>query len=160
MVDDFQNGNYAMGMFNMAMMVSDCFMVGTVVKGVAKFGFKASMNVGNMSWKGVRRRITEKGMHDFPGQHMHHLIKQKHYLDNPTLKFLLNQPFMVTKLAQGYRYKGIDYTMNGFHMLLDGRTVYGQSMSPLERIWYGSNNFHKAAAGSALGATIRAGRSL
>ena len=161
MVDDFQNGNYAMGMFNMAMMVSDCFMVGTVVKGVAKFGFKASMNVGNMSWKAVRSRIKDVGMADFSGQHFHHLIKQKYYLNSPALKFLLNQPFMVTKLARGgYTYKGVDYTMNGFHMLLDGRTVHGQAMSRLERIWYGSNNFHKASAASSIGGVIRAGRSL
>lgn len=158
-IDDFQNGRIGWGIFNTVMAVSDVFMVGTVVKSVAKFGVKATLKVGTQPWKAVRARITKRGMSDFNRQEWHHIIKQRRYANNRFAKAILNQPFMVTKLKNGaYRWKGRNFTMNQWHKLLDGYASQGVKMTAAERAWYGSNAFHRAAAVSATGDVIQASR--
>lgn len=155
--NDFQNGRWGWGIVNSAVAISDVIVVGIIVKAVAKTGVKATISIGSSSWRSARTLYKEVGLADFAGQHFHHLLKQKYYLNSTAMKTIMNQSFMVTKLRQGYNWKGVNFSMNGWHQLLDGKTVSGMKMSDLERIWYGSNNFQKAGATSAVGATIRAG---
>ncbi|MDX2065040.1 MAG: hypothetical protein SFX74_04795 [Fimbriimonadaceae bacterium] len=150
-VNDFQNGRIGWGIVNTALAVSDVFLVGTVVKSVAKLGMKGTMQVAKSSWSGVRRKYGELGI-VLKGQHMHHPIKQRRFGNNPILKGILNQPFMVTKLSKSaVKWRGVEYKMHEWHMLLDGRSVRGVTMTMAQRAYYGTNAFHKSLGFSGVG---------
>jgi len=149
-IDDIQNGNWGWAAFDSLMCVSDCLMVGTLVKTIGKCGLKVCV----MAARGTAYNTVRRGMRSlarFPGQHAHHILKQAVIGENWLLKAIFNQPAMLTFVPRQAEYKGIMYGMNGYHMLLDGKCVFGNQMNILERLYYGSNTFQKSAATSIMG---------
>ncbi|MFZ4508368.1 MAG: hypothetical protein ACOYON_11805 [Fimbriimonas sp.] len=113
-------------------------MVGSIVKATGKIGIKAALEVGAHDWKWVRGIMRENNS-AIRLQHFHHpFLKQSAFKRIARLRAIFNQPFMVTPLKACYVYRGTQYSMHGFHMLLDGRKIFGQSMSLAERLWYGT----------------------
>lgn len=148
---DFGRGAWGWGIVNTISFGSDFIAVGSLVKSVGKLGIKGTMAVGKMSWGTVRKQMGTVGL-ALAEQAFHHPIKQKHFGNSEVLKALLNQPFMVKPLnSAGYVFKGKKFTVQGFHGLLDGRTIHGVSMTTWERVLYGSNNFQKALVVSEAG---------
>ena len=162
-VDDVQNGNWGMATLDLAFLVSDCFMVGTVIKSVGKVGVKVSMEVGKeMTYKTARRKMLETG-YCIKGDVMHHTIKQRtlERLDNELLTRIMNQPFVLKKLTnKTVDFGGKTFSRDSWHRLLDSRTSQGLSMNLMQRAYYGSSSFTRATAASTAGAATRETRAV
>lgn len=142
-VADAHEGDYVGAAINGGLAVSDAFVAGAVVKGLAKGGLKLA---GSNSWKETRRWMGKKGQLQ-PYQHGHHGIIPQNGWGKIVPDVVKNQQWNV---------KGMPSPE--VHGRIHGPYLGRPQFNVVQRYHYGTPRWAKAATVSTAGRPVEAGR--
>jgi RHS repeat-associated protein len=139
-IDDFQNGRWGWGIFNAALAVSDCFLVGTAVKAIGKLGLKGLVKVGGShTWDATSKWATKTGLREYSGQHLHHaIIAQNSKLGKLIPEAIKNQPFNLKPVRC---HEKLGLTSQQMHNAIHGKGPI--KFNKAARLWYGTPDWTK-----------------
>jgi hypothetical protein len=141
---DWEQGHHVRALIDGVVGVSEAGLAKSVIKGVIKGQVKLK---GPYVWRtkpweegrGLRQWMGDKGILK-PGQHGHHALIPKNGWGKAVPDWLKNQPWNI---------KGMESAAQ--HGRIHGRYKGAAQFNPLERYWYGTPQWWKAA--NALGAS-------
>ena len=139
---DFECGHYGWGIFNSALAISDVFLVKAAVTAVGKAGVSGLVKGGSHSWGATRRWLGKLGIAE-KYQHVHHWLVSREWFAGTKWEALFNQRWNLLPLDPPP-----GWTMDRWHKAIEGKVP---GLNPAERVWYGTPDWAKAAAGSAAG---------
>lgn len=146
-IADGLEGDAAGAALNGALAVSDLFLAGSAVKGVAKgavFVAKAgTKRAAPYGWNGnVRKWMGEAG-HLAKGQHGHHWAIPQNGRGKNVPDWIKNQPWNIKPMPSPE-----------VHLRIHGASGGKPRYNPAQRYWYGTPAWSKVATGSAAGHPI------
>ena len=139
---DFECGHYGWGIFNSALAISDVFLVKAAVTAVGKAGVSGLVKGGSHSWGATRRWLGKLGIAE-KYQPVHHWLVSREWFAGTKWEALFNQRWNLLPLDPPP-----GWTMDRWHKAIEGKVP---GLNPAERVWYGTPDWAKAAAGSAAG---------
>jgi RHS repeat-associated protein len=140
-LDDFGDGNYGWGAFNVGMAGLDAF-------GVGELG-KAGWKVGSHTWNATRKWLGREGLAE-KFQDVHHALIPRGGWGKAIPDAFKNQWFNLKPLEAP---EGI--TMNQWHKMVEGKV---EGLNAMERAWHGSPDWTKPMAASTAGKVANASR--
>jgi RHS repeat-associated protein len=153
-IDDFQNGHWASGLFNSAMAISDCFMVGAVAKTVwkaaEKVGVKGLVRLGgSQNFRAAKSWMIRRGWRDYKGQPFHHWLIPQGGWGKHIPSWIRDQPWNMMRLPETTAWRGNLLTAKQWHDAIEGKGKFAMNMA--KRLWYGSPGWAKPVFSSAAG---------
>lgn len=139
-VADFQEGDYAGAALNGALAASDVFLVGTVVKGVAKGAVKGAP----YAWKSAVRPWMVKKGYLVKGQPGHHWAIPQNGWGKQVPEAIKNQPWNIKPMPEGPVGAEI-------HGRITGSYKGKPRFNAVERYAHGTPTWAKVATGAAVG---------
>ena len=138
---------------NTMLMVSDVFLVKSVVVAAGKLGTVGLKGVakwtGSHTWSATSKWLAKVGLRDGPGQVFHHWLIPRNQWGKKVPEFIKNQPWNLLKYT--------DETMPGYkardvHNAVEGkRSKSGLSLNMSRRFVYGVPNWAKHLPASTAG---------